>query len=571
MTPETLAVRDETAVMGLSGLDARFFLSWMDNPSTVTGIRTLTPGDWRFRSYADIAGRARALADSIADGERLAVLSEDAPTVLATFGAAWLRGGAAHVLPQPVAYRHRDRYADQVGYMLARTGARRVVVGPDAAAVAGRLPVPVVPLDWSGPPPGPAGGPLPDPDPEDVVLQQFTSGSTGRPKLIEVSAGNLVANLVAMRHWLRWRDGVDAWSSWLPLHHDMGLVGALFVPAAHRSNLWSMPPGRFLRQPAAWLAALSAGATVTAAPPFGYGYAVDRVGDLPAGTDLSGWRVACIAAEVVTEDVLAAFADRFGPYGFTDQAWCPAYGLAEATLCVTTVSAHEPVRIARLGPDATLRPGGPVHAVALDDVGTRTVHDGRSLVGCGRPVLGTAVDVLDEAGAPVPDGHFGELAIRGASVAAVGGAAGPQAERVHRTGDGGVRLDGELFVVGRLGDGVKVRGEFVDCEGLERRLADALGLASDRAALALGQLGPDLHAVLLVRAPAPEPAAVRHAEAVARAVLGAHARLAIRPVAAGRIPRTSSGKVRRREIWRRWQLVSEVEGGEDADGGRDRD
>jgi acyl-CoA synthetase (AMP-forming)/AMP-acid ligase II len=341
------------------------------------------------------------------------------------------------------------------------------------------------------------------------------------------------------------------------------------VPAAHHSDLWSMPPGRFLREPAAWLEALSAGrATVTAAPPFGYGYAADRA-RLPAGVDLSGWRVACIAAEVVTEDVLAAFAGRFGPSGFADRAWCPAYGLAEATLCVTTVSADEPVRVARLAPGAALRPGEPVDVRALEEAGTATVHTGRSLVGCGRPVLGAAVDVLDEAGEPLPDGHFGELAVHGRSVAVVGGIRTPQAQRVHRTGDGGVRLDGELFVVGRLGDGVKVRGEFVDCEGLERRLAAALGLGLDRVALALGQLGPDLHALLLVRADEPDPAASARAQAVVRAVLGDRGRLAVRPVAAGRIPRTSSGKVRRREIWRQWApAVSEVEGGA-ADDGRD--
>jgi acyl-CoA synthetase (AMP-forming)/AMP-acid ligase II len=204
-----------------------------------------------------------------------------------------------------------------------------------------------------------------------------------------------------------------------------------------------------------------------------------------------------------------------------------------------------------------LRSGEPVSVLDVVDAGAPRTAVGRALVGCGRPVRDVLVDVVDEQGRSLPDGHFGEIVVRGPTVATVRRDAADrahvaQADRAHVTGDGGVKIDGELFVVGRLGDGVKVRGEFVDCEGLERRLAAAIGVAAERSALALGQVGTQIHAIFLVRGPAPAADAVARAETVARAVLGDGARLAVHAVAAGKIPKTSSGKVKRREIWNEW-------------------
>lgn len=563
-----------------AGVAAQSFQRWLAAPPEDRGIHAWQAGTWQFHSYADIAAAAdrlaRALRQASGVGEPLSVsvLSEHAPTVLAGFGAAWLLGGAAHVLPQPLAFRQWEDYQHQVQHTLGLTRCRHIVFGQDSAETAerldcglGRSPTLVeVRFDPGRRPSAPV--PVPGRGSEEVVVHQLTSGSTGPPQLIEVSAGNLVANLEGMRRWLGWRDRYDAWASWLPLHHDMGLVGGLFVPASRGSDLWAVPPREFLRDPGRWLDPLADDrATVTAAPTFGYAYTAKRVTKLPAGADLSGWRVACVGAEVVTEDVLADFTRRFEPYGFSPSTWCPAYGMAEATLCVTAVDPGAATRVACVADDAVLRPGEPVE-VTVRTLDRRADGHRRRLVGCGGPLHDTSVDVVDDHGRPLPDGHFGEVVVRGPAVARVRppgdatrmGTVEPGEARhdersvlAHSTGDGGIKLDGELFVVGRLGDGIKLRGDFVDCEGLEQRLAHALEIAPERTALALGQVGTEVRAVLLIRAS--ESAgltSVSRAEGVTRAALGAGARLIIVPVPGGAVPKTSSGKVKRREIWRRW-------------------
>ncbi len=580
---------------GGAGTAREVFMQWLFSRPQKHGIHVHENGEWRFHPYAAIAATSHRLAGVLrrqaGDGAAripVGVLSDHAPTVLATFGAAWLLADAAHVLPQPLTFRHWDDYSRQVQYSLKLAGCRYVVFGGDsekfAAELGDSLGSSVTFIDiqaaaengastadsWydQASNPGSGGG--------NVAIHQFTSGSTGSPQLIEVSAANLAANLEGMRRWLGWQDGRDAWASWLPLHHDMGLVGGLLVPAARRSDLWSIPPGEFMRDPACWLEALTAGrATVTAAPTFGYSYAARRVTSLPAAVRLSEWRVACVGAEVVTQAVLGGFASRFGPYGFSARAWCPAYGLAEATLCVTAVLPDEQTRVAIIAEGAALRVGVPVEPLAIGRADDETTGQARTLVGCGRPILGTSVDIIDELGNCLPDGYFGEIVVRGPGVARVrqsaqadacpAGRAGADATAAagepprenrpvssYRTGDAGIKLGGELFVVGRLGNGVKVRGDFVDCESLEQRMAAALALPAERVALAVGQIGAEISAVLIVRAPAPSGDARARALAVARAVLGPGVHLLVVETDRGEIPRTSSGKVKRAEIWRRW-------------------
>jgi acyl-CoA synthetase (AMP-forming)/AMP-acid ligase II len=580
------------------------FKRWLFTRSRTRGIHTHQEGTWAFHSYASIAGTAHGLAAVLrreAGGMTgcvpVGVLSEHAPTVLAAFGAAWLRGDAALVLPQPLTFRQLDDYTRHVQHLLRLAGCRHVVTGEDSAAFVGALSDALGPgvtfIDVRSAGNAAAGsGDFPAPSVDaraghgDIVINQFTSGSTGPPMLIGVSTHNLAANLEGMRQWLGWRDGRDAWASWLPLHHDMGLIGGLLVPVARNSDLWSLTPGEFLRDPACWLDALTNGrATVTAAPTFGYSYAARRAAELPAAASLSEWRVACVGAEIVTEEVLRNFTQRFGPHGFSARAWCPAYGMAEATLCVTAVMPGEETRVACIADGATLRIGAPVEVAAVRTADYRSANQQRTLVACGRPIQDTSADITDEAGNCLPDGYFGAIVVRGPGVARIrrsydgpshDGTAGTEADpadgpvpaepiapdgagrlrrphdRLHHTRDAGFKLDGELFVVGRLGDGVKVRGDFVDCECLELRLASALAVPPERVALGMGQIGTDITAVLLLRAEAPRADARARADGVVRSVLGPGARLIIVNVDRGEIPKTSSGKVKRAEIWRTW-------------------
>lgn len=572
----------------MSAPDRYRALRWLTAPSAAHGIHTYDDGGWTFHPYAAVAARARGIADHVRGEGHVAVLAEHPPTVLAGLGAAWLGGRAGHVLTQPLTFHDWDGYAALVRRALTLTGSTTVVYGADSASTADRLArtfagegigfVPAddvaVPTDAvanGAAPDGAApdgalptgasrGGALPGgrgpigadadgtPDADRVMIHQLTSGSTGAPRLIRVGAANLEANLAGMADWLGWRDGVDAWASWLPLHHDMGLIGGLLMPAAHDSDLWTATPGQFLRDPSCWVSALDAGhGTVTAAPTFGYAYTAKRIRRPADGVDLSGVRVACVGAEPVSQDVLAGFGERFAGAGFAPRAWAPAYGLAESTLCVSAVTPDEDVRVAVVDDGEPMRLGEAVPVRGVEALGD---GDGVRLVGCGRPILAAHVDIVDEDGAVLPDGHLGEIVVGGPSVARVGDGGTGTGNR-HATGDSGLLLDGELFVLGRIGDGIKVRGEFVDCEGLEKRVAAALGRSPERVALALGRTAADVGAVLLVR-DEPEPDARERAEAQLRVALGATAEVTVVAVDGSDIPKTSSGKVRRREIWRRW-------------------
>jgi len=544
------------------------FVRWLAEPSDVCGVHVFADDRWDGRSYRQLADAAHGLARRIARSagvvSAVAVCSERADEVLIAAGASWLLDAPIHVIPAPHAFGSAAEHLALVTRNLALSATDHVVVGRDAGAQAERI------AEACAPDRAPAlhdvedvvpGDRRPVLAPSGAAVHQFTSGSMGAPKLIRVSSDNLAANLDGQALWLGWRDGADAWSSWLPLNHDMGLVGGLFVPMARQSDVWASSPQQFLRDPWTWLEPLAdRRATITAGPTFGYGYAASRMtSGREASADFSSWRVATIGAELVSPHVLASFLERFGPRGFSADAFCPAYGMAECTLAATAVAPAAAVRAApvvdpagwSIGSPAPLGDAGPLD---LNDAGSVT---GDALVSCGPPIAGFEVQVVDEDGERLPDGHFGEVELRGTSIAQITNEPifGPDpvvAGAAVRTGDGGVLLDGELYVVGRLGDGLKVRGAFVDCEGLEQRLLRVLGLRAGQAALALGQLGEDVHAVLAVRRGVAPDALPTHAVGLVRAVAGAGAQLSVVPVGARGLPKTSSGKPQRRRIWEQW-------------------
>jgi acyl-CoA synthetase (AMP-forming)/AMP-acid ligase II len=566
-------------VLGPAEVGRRSFAAWLDAPRDDRGIMRWDGDEaWTTSSYAEVAHAARVCAARLRDAlggqvrcPRVGVVSERADRVLAGLGAAWLLGGTPHVVAQPRSFGAWERYRELALRNLALAEADAVLFDEDSEALVARLlgddgragGLIAVPLSSSG---DGVEHAVPDLGDGTVVLHQFTSGSTGPPKLLSVTAANLEANLAGQREWMGWRPGRDAWSSWLPLHHDMGLVGGLLMPAAHGSDLWSSTPGRFLRDPWGWLAPLADGrATVTAAPTFGYAYATSRVPDARrAGADLSTWRVGVIGAEVVTRAALDAFARRFGSWGLARRALCPAYGMAEATLAVTGASPATPPRSVVVPADAAWRIGGGVAiGDASPDGDARPVDGGatptapapaglRDVVSCGRPIAGATVRVVDDAGASVPEGTFGEIHVGGTSLARVGEDQTGRESAWHATGDGGFLHGGELFVVGRLGDGVKYRGAFVDVEGLELQLLEAVGVAPGRAAVAVGEDVDGVRAVLAIRGDATPGAGRERAEALVRAALGGGARLETLALGDAPVPRTSSGKPQRKQIWAAW-------------------
>ncbi|MFD3374080.1 aminotransferase class I/II-fold pyridoxal phosphate-dependent enzyme [Streptomyces sp. NPDC058697] len=307
----------------------------------------------------------------------------------------------------------------------------------------------------------------PDVDSDSTAFLQYTSGSTSSPKGVMVSNGNLLHNLRSIHRRLE-HDTESGMVSWLPPYHDMGLIGGILTPLYGGFPAHLMSPVSFVRQPLLWLETLSqTRASTSVAPNFGFEHCVRRITDEQrSGLDLSHWRLALNGAEPVRADTLDRFAERFAPCGFVRRALLPCYGLAEATLMVTGVGAHEPPTVGTFVPAAL---GAGVARPASGPESERAIRT----VGCGAAVDGVDVAIVDTDTRQriTAEERVGEIWVAGGSVAQ-GYWRRPEATeetfraRVEgegetsylRTGDLGFLSGGELHVVGRIKDVVIVQG-----------------------------------------------------------------------------------------------------------------
>ncbi|GBC84070.1 Putative ligase [bacterium HR11] len=284
--------------------------------------------------------------------------------------------------------------------------------------------------------------------PDDTALLQYTSGSTAAPRGVQLYHRHLVANILAMGHHVGLLD-TDAAVSWLPLYHDMGLIGMVLGTLFWGLPLYVFSPLEFVRRPVYWLRAIARyRATISAAPNFAYGVCATKLRDFELeDLDLTSWRIALCGAEPILASTIEAFIQRFRPYGFRPEAFTAAYGLAENTLAVTMAPIGEGLRVDRVDRsifEAERR------AVPTDASDTAVM----TWVACGVPIPETDVCIVDEAGRPLPERHEGTILVRSPSVMA-GYYRNPQATaEVLRdgwldTGDLGYMADGYLYVTGR--------------------------------------------------------------------------------------------------------------------------
>ena len=528
-------------------------LAWLADPLPGRGVRIADPSGsgWEYREFPDLASSSRRVAaalaeDGVRSGDVVCVLMPTGFDTLTAFFGAWVLG-ATPCLISPPSFAARDGYVAGLAAILAQARPRFVVTSPDLAEVAqsglAAAGLPGDPWLWREADRG--ADPVP---PSGLALLQFTSGSTGAARGVRVSWANLAANIALIRDWLDWTDG-DVTASWLPLFHDMGLIGCLLTPVTAQCDLWLMRPSQFIRDPLRWLRCLCV-AQHTAAPPFALDHVTRRVRpEDVADLDLSGWRGLILGAEPIDPVVLEGFTRLLEPAGFRRGAYRTAYGLAEATLAVTAHVGPRAPRAARLAP-GSLRLG---HAVCVDAdyrLG-ESPPAGRSgwLVGCGAPRPGFAVAVVDEDGVELPAVHLGEIAVRGPSTAAgyqEGEGGGSTRFRDGRllTGDAGFVYDGELFVLGRMGDSLKIRGRSIFVEDLETEVARVTGLPKSRFAVVSVPGAGTPTVALLVEAP---PGGwMSPARAALAAVLGDGVELVVVTGRAGLVVRTTSGKPRRR-------------------------
>ncbi|WP_353566986.1 amino acid adenylation domain-containing protein [Haloferula sargassicola] len=466
-------------------------------------------------------GVAAGLAERGAAGEPVLITAAPGPGFLHSLFGAWLAGAIAVPAYPPRGSRHR-----------ARLEAVRHDCG--ATLCLGELPKRRLDgLDFLDPAPLAASGATFSPDVGESLpcLLQYTSGSTSSPKGVALHHSTLAAHLDRTHAHLA-PLGLRSLLSWLPPYHDMGLVLKILHSLRSGVPLTWFSPDHFVQRPARWLRAIQRfGADMSGGPNFAYEWCLRAVSDDDLRQlDLSSWRFAPSGAERVRLDTLQRFAKRFEPCGFDPRAFCPGYGLAEATLVVTT---HPP----------------------RHDYAWRTSKKDPSQVSCGTPLGDAKLRIVDpETRAELAEGETGEIEVSSGSVAA-GYWQRPEETAATfvdgwlRTGDRGFLEDGHLYVVGRIKDliildGVNLAPEDLEtaASSVEPRLAAVAAFAIETPqgeTVALAAEARDLDA---------DPAAfcVRvRAEVSQQAGVPIRRMLLVRP---GLLPRTTSGKIQRHAV-----------------------
>lgn len=493
--------------------------------------------------WRDVAARARRVAGAlgrlgIRRGDRVALVLPTSPDFVDAFFGTLLAGAVPVPLYPPVRLGRLAEYQARTARLLGACGARLLLTDRRVRRLLGEAIAHARPalgcravedLDARGEELAVTVRS------DELALIQFSSGTTLDPKPVALSHANVIANAEAIDTYLPEGNGVrQSGVCWLPLYHDMGLIGCLVLAMLHPGPLTLIPPEIFLARPAIWLRAIAKKrATVSPAPNFAYGLCLRRVRDEDlAGLDLSSWRLALNGAEPISASLARRFAERFAPFGFDPNAMRPVYGLSEASLAVTFS-----------------RPGAAL---------STRFHGGREVVSVGTPVPGAAVEIRTEEGRVCGLGEVGRIHVRGPSV--MQGYFGRRLATSHvlkggwlDTGDLGFVEDGELFVSGRAKDVIVLRGanhapqafeEALDgVEGVRPGCAVAVGIVP------AGADGEEL-AILAETNGFTEGLADRIRAAVLQAT-------GIRPyrvtlLEPGTLPRTSSGKLRRGEARRQW-------------------
>jgi acyl-CoA synthetase (AMP-forming)/AMP-acid ligase II len=532
------------------------FLDWLSQPRTGRGVSFADDaGGWHRVGYPELAGAAAAVADrlvasGVRTGDVVAWTALSEYSGLAGLFGIWLAGGTACPIAPP-SLQPEHEYVERTAAILDQAEPVTTLTtgefAPLLAAALGRDEAVTV----LGPDTGRDIG-LARVAPRDrgrIALLQFTSGSTSRPQGVRVSWDNLDANLPAIRRTVAWRDG-DGVASWLPLYHDMGLIGCLYAAVSGQSDLWLMKPAQFIRDPARWLECFLPGrARTTAVPSFAFGYLARRVpAERIARMDLSQWRCVAVGSEVVDVAALEAFARHAAPAGFTRAVYSASYGLAENTLAVTSSGPGNVAYAVR--PEWTeLRFGEVVPIAGEGRYGDPHLEPGAGwLLGHGGPQPGDGIEVriVGDGGEPLPDGCLGEITVTGTSVAdgylgsaAFGG--------VLRTGDAGFVHRGQLFVLGRMGESLSLRGRNVYVEELDAKVAAAAGLNRNQVATVATTVGGRSGVAVFAEKPVgPWTDVVTKA---LRGDLGPDPTITIVAGRRGLIKRTTSGKPRRRHLW----------------------
>jgi fatty-acyl-CoA synthase len=518
------------------------------------------------RTWAQVHTVARRIAaDLVANGLQpgtsVAVLAGDPALIGPAAQATWLVGGSVTMLHQPTARTDLAEWAADTVRVLEMVGAGLVLLGPPFDPVRDVLTergITVRQLAELGAD-QPENPPLPDVphDEGDTALLQLTSGSTADPKAVRITHANLYANLTAMVEASQLTVARDVMVSWLPLFHDMGMVGFLTVPMAVGLELVTVTPSDFLARPLLWADLISRyGGTVTAAPNFAYavlGRQLRRAED--GSLDLSTLRFALNGAEPIDPDAVALFTESGARFGLRSECVVAAYGMAETALGVSFAPIETGLQV-----DVVDAEQLEAHRRAVTVSGDNEGRPTRRFPLLGPPLPGLTARVVGEDGAPLADREVGAIQLHGEAVTpgylTVNGPLATQdAQGWLDTGDQGYLTDGVVVVCGRLKDVIIMGGRNIYPTDIERAAGEVEGVRAGNAVAvrldAGSGVGSSKRESFLVAVESRQAGDEEASELIRKGVTAkVVSSVGVRPakvvvLAPGSLPKTPSGKLRR--------------------------
>ena len=476
----------------------RVLLWRAEHAATETHVLLLTQQGAQPLSYQDLLVGAKRIAQGlqqhgIGSESTVALMLPTSFEFFWAFFGVLLAGAVPVPIYPPARPSQLEEHVRRHARILANAQVEALVTVPEAAAVSRllQLRVPTLHHIFSASElVDKSTAPLATPSfsPESLALLQYTSGSTGSPKGVMLTHRHLLADIQAMGRHVH-ASAEDVLVSWLPLYHDMGLIGSWLASLYFGCRFVVMPPMAFLARPASWLRAIhDYRGTISGSPNFGYELAARRAADADlAGLDLSCWRVAVNGAEPVMPETLERFQVRFGPLGFRREAMTPVYGLAEAAVGVTFPPPGRGPVIDSISRERVMRSGRAEPALSTEQRPLR-------FVSCGAPLGGFQVRIVDEAGRELPERLEGNVQFTGPS-ATEGYYRNAEATARLRSGlwrdsgDRGYMAAGELFLTGRSKDLIIRRGRHIYPEEIERLIGE-LPHVRKGSVVALGSVDP---------------------------------------------------------------------------------
>ncbi|WP_234717066.1 AMP-binding protein [Ensifer adhaerens] len=517
----------------------------------VTSIGALT--------YGELATRARRIAGGlivrgVVPGDRVALMLPTGIDFFVAFFGILYAGAIPVPIYPPTRLAQLEEHVRRQTGILGNAGARLLITMPEARRLAGLLRALVDTLNAvdcvADIESAAAAVDLPRScDPNAVALIQYTSGSTGDPKGVVLSHANLLANIRAMGSAMQ-ASSADTFVSWLPLYHDMGLIGAWLGCLYYAAPLYAMSPLSFLGRPATWLWAMhNFRATFSASPNFGFEICLNKVADADLeGLDLSSLRMVANGAEPVSACTLRRFIERFGRYGVSAEAVAPVYGLAENSVGLAFPPLERPPVVDRVDRDR-LATSGVAEAASPED------HTALEIVACGQPLPGHEIRIVDEAGHELGERREGRLEFRGPSATA-GYFRNDEKTRAlfHDdwldSGDRAYMAGGDVFVTGRVKDIIIRAGRHLYPQEIEEA-AGALPGIRKGGVVVFGTSDPDSgteRVVVVAETAQTDPASRASLQArvidVTTDIAGTPADEVVL-VPPRSVPKTSSGKIRR--------------------------